>query len=142
MNRRGIFQFFLFSVIGVLHQSISLVAFVLIARTDYADMGKHLAVCAAILASALLVWIWLRSIEKPMWIFLVPLALAVGFSAALRLVGFLLFPGLVKDLGAPFSDLWPVLVETGIVFVPFGIGTALILLLQRWMACLRLSQKV
>jgi hypothetical protein len=120
---------------GILYQSISLAAFMFIAQTGFAELGKPLVVCATMLASALLVWIWIRSIEKAIWIFLVPAALAIGHTIAFNLVGLVFFPSLLSDFYPPFLDsAIAVLRVTGNVFVLFGIGTALIFLLQSSMA--------
>ncbi|MGD0890418.1 MAG: hypothetical protein ABR923_02705 [Terracidiphilus sp.] len=135
MNRSGIFRFICFGAIGVLYQSISLAAFMFVADTRFAEIGKPLVVGAAMLASALLVWPWIRSIERARWIFLVPASLAVGYLVAFQLVGLVFFPGLVGDFYPPFLDYAIAeLRVTGNVYALFGIGTASIFLLQRWMA--------
>jgi len=134
-DKRGILRFICFGVIGVLYQSMSLTAFMFVADTRFAEVGKPLVVGASMLASALLVWIWIRSIERARWIFMVPALLAVGYSVAFQLVGLVFFPGLVGDFYPPFLDYAIALPRvTGNVFVLFGIGTALIFLLQRWTA--------
>jgi hypothetical protein len=132
MNRRGIVRFLCFSVIGVLYQAVFLAAFMSVAQTEFAEVGKPLVVGATILSSALLVWIWVHSIKKTMWIILVPASLAVGYTIAFHLVGVALFPGLLSDFYAPFLDnALSVLRVTANVFVTYGIGIALIVLLQR-----------
>jgi hypothetical protein len=134
VNKRGIIWFACFSVIGVVYQSISLAAFMFVARTDFAFVGKPLVVGAAILATALLLWIWIRSIQKTLWLILAPAALAVGYSVAFQLVGFLFFPGLLIDFRAPFGYYaWPLLQVTGTLFVMFGFGTAFLVFLSRLM---------
>jgi hypothetical protein len=140
-NQRGIMQFLCFSAIGVLYQAVSLAAFMFIAQTDFADEGKPLVVGAAILVSAVLVWIWIRSIKSAIWIFLVPVALAVGYSVAYYLVGLLFFPRLLGDFHPPYLDVGlSVLRVTGNVLMLFGMGTGLLVLLNRaamWAGLLR-----
>jgi hypothetical protein len=140
-NARGIMRFLSFTAIGVLCQSISLGAFMFIAQTGFADIGKPLVVGGAILVSALLVWAWIRSIKKAIWIVLVPAALAVGYSVAFHLVGVLFFPGLLGDFYSPYIDYaFEVLRVTSNVFVLYGIGTGLLVLLNRaviWAGLLR-----
>jgi hypothetical protein len=141
MNQSGLIRFLCFSAMGILYQSISLAAFMFIAQTGFAELGKPLVVGAAILASALLVWIWIRSIEKAIWIFLVPAALAVGYLVAFHLVGVLFFPGLLGDFYPPYIDYaLAVMRVTANVFVLYAIGTALLVLLNRavmWAGLLR-----
>ncbi len=135
MNKGELLRFLCFCAIGVFYQAASLAAFMLVARTGFADVGKPLVVGVAMPASALLMWIWIRSIKKAIGIFLVPAALAIGYAVAFHLVGVVLFPGLLGDFYPPFFDYaLAVLRVTSNVFVLFGVGTALIFLLQRWMA--------
>jgi hypothetical protein len=44
MNRRGIVRFLCFSVIGVLYQAVFLAAFMSVAQTEFAEVGKPLVV--------------------------------------------------------------------------------------------------
>ncbi|MGD0736879.1 MAG: hypothetical protein ABR976_17235 [Terracidiphilus sp.] len=135
MNRRGIIWFICFSAIGVLYQSISLAAFMFVARTGFAYVGKPLVVAAAVLTTALLLWIWIRSMHETIWLILAPVALAVGYSVAYLLVGVLFFPVLLGDFYPPFLDYaLAVLRVTGIAFVMFGLGTVSLVFLDRLMA--------
>ena len=132
MNRRDIVWFACFSAIGVLYQSISLAAFIFVARTDFAYVGKRLVVGAAILTTALMVWIWIRSMQETRWLILAPASLAVGYSLAFHLVGVMFFPGLLGDFYPPFLDYaLAVLRVTGSVFVIFALGTAFLVFLNR-----------
>lgn len=134
MNKRSIIWFACFSAIGVLYQSIFLAAFMFVARTDFANEGKPLVVGAALFIAALMVWVWIRSMQVSLWLILAPAALAVGFSVAYQLVGVLFFPGRLGDFYPPFLD-YP---STGLrvtanVFVLYGIATGLLVFLNRLM---------
>lgn len=143
MAKRGIFRFLCFSAIGVLYQSISLAAFMFVAGTHFADVGKPIVVGAAILSSALLVWVWIRSIKRAVWIFLVPATLSIGYSVAFHLVGLVFFPGLLGDFYPPFLDYaLAVLRVTANMFVLYVIGTASMVLLNRWMVLAGWSSRV
>jgi len=122
VNRRDIVWFACFSAIGVLYQSISLAAFIFVARTDFAYVGKRLVVGAAILTTALMVWIWIRSMQETRWLILAPASLAVGYSLAFHLVGVMFFPGLLAiSIRHSLITLWQCLRVTGSVFVIFAL---------------------
>lgn len=135
MNKHGILRFLGFSAIGVLYQSMSLAAFMFVSGTRFADVGKPLVVGAAMLSTALLVWIWVRSMQKKLWLISVPGALAIGYVVAFHLVGLVLFPGLLGDFYPPYIDYaLAVLRVASNAFVLFGLGTASLVFLDRLMA--------
>jgi hypothetical protein len=127
-------EFVCFSVLGVVLQSASLTVFILVSRTEFAEPGKSVALGAAFLVMTLLLWIWVRSKGRAVSLFLAPVALAVGYSVSFQLVGAAFSPGLLIDFRAPFDEFLSVLRVTANVFVMYGIATALLAVLSRWMA--------
>jgi hypothetical protein len=50
-----------FTIFGIILQGVFLVAFILISRTTYADLGKPFVICLACLSVAFLLWRGVRN---------------------------------------------------------------------------------
>lgn len=121
-----------FSILSVVLQGFLLIAFVLVSRTTFAELGKPLVICLALLTVGLLLWREVRRTRDFKFLCLIPFILAIGYIFAFHLVGEFVFPGLLRDVYLPYGAyLWSVLRVTLVLFLGYGMATAISAVLTR-----------
>jgi hypothetical protein len=116
-----------FSIFGIILQGVWLVAFILISRTTFADLGKPIVISIACLSVAFLLWRGVRSTNSPTSLCLLPVVLAIGYIIAFHLVGMIGFPGLIRDIHTPYSEyLWSLLRVAVVLLFVYGAVTTLL----------------
>jgi len=88
--------------VGFVMQAIALLSFIAISQTPFAYPGKDIVWAASLLAMAALLDLAVLRLSLPELI-LLALFLSIGFVGILELLGFNLFPGLVKGT-EPFTS--------------------------------------
>jgi hypothetical protein len=116
-----------FAIVGILLETISVLGFIVIGKTDLADPGKYLVVAAFACAMiAFLVLSVMRlSMKDLVWL---PIALSVGLVVVLQVLGYTFFPGLVKGID-PFSIAHVMKVATATILILGVHVTAIVLIL-------------
>jgi hypothetical protein len=121
-----------FSIFSVVLQGLLLSAFILVSRTTFAELGKPVVICLAFLSVGLLLWQGVRRASDFKSLCLLPVILAIGYVLAFHLVGEFFFPGLLRDVYLPHGAyLWSVLRVTLVLFLGYGIATAISAVLSR-----------
>jgi hypothetical protein len=118
-------------VAGTIAQFAALYLFVQVAKTGWASAGKPVIIAAFAVAMATIVWKAVRSF-KVSTLALLCVGLTVAGVAALQMLGFLVYPGLVKDVDfASSENAKLVLVQVATIFVVFLAMTTLLLLFNK-----------
>lgn len=121
-----------FSIFGIILQAVCLIAFILISRTTFADLGKPIVISAGCLSVGFLLWRGVRNASGPTSLCLLPVVLAVGYTIAFHLVGAIGFPGLMRDIHPPYGEyVLSVLRVALALLLAYGIITALLFTLTR-----------
>lgn len=116
---------------GAIVQFAALVLFVQVAKTGWASAGKPLIIGTFAIAMATIVWKAVRSF-KVNTLALFCVGLAVAAVAMLQIPGFLVYPGLVKDVDfASSENVILVLVQVATLFAMFLLMTALLVLFNK-----------
>ena len=115
-----------FGLVGMVFQGIALVAFILISHTNIATFGRPVVIGLMLFSVALLLWPNVKQAKTPAVIFFRPALLALGYVVAFHEVGAMEFHGLLRDKEFSAEYFLSVLRVTGVVFVLYVIGTALL----------------
>lgn len=115
-----------FGLAGMVLQGAGLAAFILISRTNISTVGKPVVIGLTLVSVALLLWHSVKQAKTPAVIFMLPALLALGYIVAFHAVGAMGFHGLLRDMEFSADYLLSVLRVTGIVFVAYVVGTALL----------------
>jgi len=95
----GTAGFFALAVFGFVFQGVTLLGFIFVSRTTFAEFGKPVIIALAFGGMAVLVgYAASRSSNNRARFVSMPAVLAVGFVAASDLLAVLWFPGLRKDI--------------------------------------------
>lgn len=95
-------------------------------------MGKPVILFCALVVMALLLWRGLRVARNWRALFLLPVALALGYIVSFHLLGLIGFRGLLRDFDWSSADyLISGLSVAGTVFALYVAGTALIYFLDK-----------
>lgn len=109
------------SVIGFILQATLLVAFIYASRLDEVMFGKPIVIAFAVGAMGLLLW---RAARVTLRLELIAIcaSLAVGYMVAFHSVGFLWFPGLLKDLdGLSWAYIRSIVAVAGVLFAVYTV---------------------
>jgi len=111
---------------------VFLTAFILISQARISAMGKPVILFCALVVMALLLWRGLRVARNWRALFLLPVALALGYIVSFHLLGLIGFRGLLRDFDWSSADyLISGLSVAGTVFALYVVGTALIYFLDK-----------
>lgn len=115
-----------FSIVGIIIETISVLGFIVIGKTALADPGKYLVVaaCACAMIAFLILAVMRLSMKALVWL---PIALSVGLTVVLQVLGYALFPGLVQGI-EPFSVAHVMKVATATVLILGVHVTAVVLI--------------
>lgn len=128
MNKKSI----LVGVAGVFLQGAGLSAFIVISRTNIANVGGKIAIALTALGMGWLIWEGVRNARSKAEIFFLPVLLALGYVAAYHLVGLIWFPGLLSGFSLSGADyLKSVLMVLATVLLMYSTGTLLIFLIRK-----------
>lgn len=84
-------------VIAFLIECFCLVGFVLVSKTSFANIGKYLFLILFVMAVAVVLAAATRILSMKK-LFLLTIFLTISYALFYDILGFLLFPGLVKDI--------------------------------------------
>ena len=118
------------STMGILLQALLLAGFILVARTDTAQIGKSAVVALAFLTMGALLLYASRALSGGALVSLCFL-LAVGYTVGFHLLGVLFFPGLLKDVDWSSGYLLSTLAVTAAVFALYAFASLLAKGIQR-----------
>jgi len=118
---------FHFGLTATVLQGAFLTVFIVVSQTRFSAMGKPVILFCALLVMALLLWHGVRRARNWRALFLLPLALALGYILSYHLLGLIGFRGLLSDFDWSSADyLISVLSVTGTVLAFYAVSTVLI----------------
>src|ERR1035438_9385216 len=128
-----------FGIVSLLVQGGGLATFIVVSRMSIADEGKPAIIAVTGLAVCALLWEGVRRSSGVLSGCMMPALLALGYLVAFHLVGLLGFPGLLSDAReGSIYYLLDVLQGMGVLFVFYGMATALFFALNRGFRRIRL----
>lgn len=118
------------AVIGFVLQAALLIAFIYASRLDEVMFGKPVVIAFAVGAMGLLLWRATR-VTSRLELIAICATLAVGYMVAFHAVGFLWFPGLLKDLdGLSWAYARSIVAVVGVVFAVYTVTSMAMFWLQ------------
>jgi hypothetical protein len=124
------------AVVGFILQAALLIAFVYASRLNEVMFGKPAVMAFAVGSMGLLLWRAAR-VTSRLELIAICATLAVGYMAAFHVVGFLLFPGLLKDLdGLSWAYARSIIAVVGAVFAVYAVTS----MVMFWFQAIRIQK--
>jgi hypothetical protein len=120
------------ALVGVILQMILLATFILVSRSEHAQLGKSVVIGVAMLGMMGL-FLYAVKVHTIQQLILLSGLLAIGYILGFHILGILYFPGLLKDFDEWSTDyLQSALAVTATLFAIYVIAVLVLFLLKNF----------